>query len=46
MYFLPGRTLCPVAVDLFDGQGRLVAVAQVTYILLNHDSNAISESTA
>jgi len=30
-----GRTLCPVAVDLFDESGRQVAVAQVTYILLN-----------
>jgi uncharacterized protein (TIGR00369 family) len=30
-----GRTLCPVAVDLFDQTGRHVAVAQVTYILLN-----------
>ena len=40
-----GRTLCPVAVDLFDGQGKQVAIAQVTYIFLNHDSNANSEST-
>ena len=31
----PGRTLCPVAVDLFDAQGTRVAVAQVTYIRLN-----------
>jgi uncharacterized protein (TIGR00369 family) len=31
-----GRTLCPVAVDLFDQNGELVAVAQVTYMLLNH----------
>lgn len=30
-----GRTLCPVAIDLFDDTGRHVAVAQVTYILLN-----------
>jgi len=30
-----GRTLCPVAVDLFDETGRHAAVAQVTYILLN-----------
>ncbi|MCO6435563.1 MAG: PaaI family thioesterase [Phycisphaerae bacterium] len=29
-----GRTLCPVAVDLFDAQGTKVAVAQVTYIRL------------
>jgi len=27
-----GRTLCPVACDLFDAQGALVAVAQVTYM--------------
>ncbi|MCU0605179.1 MAG: PaaI family thioesterase [Desulfobacterales bacterium] len=30
-----GRTLCPVAVDLFDTTGRQVALAQVTYMLLN-----------
>jgi uncharacterized protein (TIGR00369 family) len=30
-----GRTLCPVTVDLFDADGRRVAVAQVTYMLLN-----------
>lgn len=30
-----GRTLCPVAVDLFDAKGTLVAIAQVTYMLLN-----------
>jgi len=30
-----GRTLCPVAVDLFDAQAQRVAVAQVNYILLN-----------
>jgi len=29
-----GRTLCPVAVDLFDANGTLVAIAQVTYMLL------------
>ena len=29
-----GRTLCPVAVDLFDENGRQVALAQVTYMLL------------
>lgn len=29
-----GRTLCPVAIDLFDTQGTRVAVAQVTYIRL------------
>ena len=30
-----GRVLCPVAVDLFDATGTLVAVAQVTYMLLS-----------
>src|SRR5262249_43764372 len=30
-----GRLLCPVTVDLFDGADRLVAVAQVTYMLLD-----------
>jgi uncharacterized protein (TIGR00369 family) len=30
-----GRTLCPVTVDLLDEISRPVAVAQVTYILLN-----------
>jgi|SRR5579871_3235868 len=29
-----GRTMCPVAVDLFDTAGTLVAVAQVNYMLL------------
>lgn len=29
-----GRTLCPTAVDMYDAAGRLVAVAQVTYIRL------------
>ena len=29
-----GRTLCPVAVDLFDAMGVQVAVAQVTYMRL------------
>ncbi len=29
-----GRTLCPVEVNLFDAEGRHVAVAQVTYMLL------------
>ena len=31
-----GRTLCPVSVNLFDAHSRHVAVAQVTYILLNN----------
>ncbi len=31
-----GRTLCPVAVDLFDQGNNHIAVAQVNYILLNH----------
>ena len=30
-----GRTMCPVAVDLFDVNEQMVAVAQVNYILLN-----------
>lgn len=29
-----GRTLCPVAVDVFDTERRHVALAQVTYMLL------------
>jgi len=33
-----GRTLCPVEVNLFDTEGRHVAVAQVTYMLLNKTS--------
>ena len=30
-----GRTLCPVGVDLFDTKGTKVAVAQVSYLLLD-----------
>lgn len=30
-----GRTLCPVSVDLYDDNYKLVAVAQVTYMILN-----------
>jgi uncharacterized protein (TIGR00369 family) len=30
-----GRLMCPVAVDLFDMGGKLVAVAQVNYMLLD-----------
>jgi uncharacterized protein (TIGR00369 family) len=30
-----GRTLCPVGVDLFDTTGLQVALAQVTYMLLD-----------
>ena len=30
-----GKTLCPVAVDLFDERGTHIAVAQVTYMRLN-----------
>ena len=30
-----GRVMCPVAVDLFDASGKLVAVAQVNYMLLD-----------
>lgn len=29
-----GRTMCPVAIDLFDASGLHVAVAQVNYMLL------------
>lgn len=30
-----GKTLCPVAVDVEDAEGKAVAVAQVTYIRLD-----------
>ena len=30
-----GRTLCPVAVDLYDADGKRVAVAQVSYFLID-----------
>lgn len=30
-----GRTLCPVSVDLYDATNKLVAFAQVNYILLD-----------
>ena len=30
-----GKTLCPVAVDLFDANSKHVAVAQVAYMLLH-----------
>jgi uncharacterized protein (TIGR00369 family) len=30
-----GRVMCPVAVELFDAAGKLVAVAQVNYMLLD-----------
>jgi uncharacterized protein (TIGR00369 family) len=33
-----GRTLCPVEVNLFDAANKPVALAQVTYILLNRTS--------
>ena len=29
-----GKTMCPVAIDLFDEENRHVAVAQVNYMLL------------
>ena len=29
-----GRTLCPVAVEIFDENGKIVAVAQVNYIII------------
>ena len=31
-----GRTLCPVAVNLFDAHNNHVAIAQVNYMLLNN----------
>lgn len=31
-----GRTLCPVAVNLFDAQNKHVAIAQVNYMLLSN----------
>ncbi len=30
----PGKLICPVAVDLFDMNDKLVAVAQVAYVIL------------
>jgi uncharacterized protein (TIGR00369 family) len=30
-----GKTLCPVMVELFDASGKQVALAQVTYLLLD-----------
>jgi acyl-coenzyme A thioesterase PaaI-like protein len=33
-----GRTLCPVAVNLFDSDNKQVALAQVTYMLLNNNN--------
>lgn len=35
-----GRTLCPVAVELFDAAGAMVAVAQVTYLRLVKSTRA------
>lgn len=34
-----GRTLCPVTVNVYDSHNKLVALAQVTYMLLNNKSN-------
>ena len=34
-----GRTLCPVSVNLYDAHNKHVAVAQVTYMLLNQRKN-------
>ena len=39
-----GRTLCPVAVDLFDAAGVRVAVAQVAYLLLDKAPNRAPRS--
>jgi len=41
-----GRTLCPVAVDLFDAAGQRVAVAQVTYMRLSKPSRPAVPSTS
>ena len=35
-----GATMCPVAVDLHDENGKLVAVAQVNYIRLRKQKKA------
>lgn len=40
-----GRTLVPVAVDLFDAAGAHVAVAQVTYMLLDRPPERASPLT-
>ena len=34
-----GRTMCPVTIDLFDEDSHHVAVAQVNYILLDHNGS-------
>jgi uncharacterized protein (TIGR00369 family) len=39
-----GRTLCPVAVDVCDAAGRLVAVAQVSYFLLGPADRAADQT--
>jgi acyl-coenzyme A thioesterase PaaI-like protein len=31
-----GKTMCPVAVELFDDRDKMVAVARVSYILLDN----------
>ncbi len=36
----PGRSLCPCAVDISDAAGKLVAVAQVTYMRLGNGQGA------
>ena len=35
-----GKTMCPVAVELFDDMNKMVAVAQVNYILLNDERSS------
>ena len=35
-----GKTMCPVAVELFDENHQMVAVAQVNYMLLNSKQSA------
>jgi uncharacterized protein (TIGR00369 family) len=32
-----GRTMCPVYLELFDDDGKMVAVAQINYMLFDND---------
>lgn len=41
-----GRTLCPVAVDLYDAGGIKVAVAQVTYMRLQPRTSSVTDTGA
>ena len=40
-----GRTLCPVTVNLFDSRNKQVALAQVTYMLLNNGKEKLAFRT-